>query len=369
MTVENNQIDFSSQRIIVGIDVHKRNWTVTIRMNAMELKTFTMNPSPEELGNYLKKNYPGGQYSSVYEAGFCGYWIDRRLSVLGIKNIIVNPADVPTKSKERVNRNDRVDSRKLARELESGTLDAIYIPTEFQQELKSLSRLRCQLVKDQTRLKNRIKCLLLLYGKQIPENQEVKNWSGNFIKYLEGVQFNTSIGKETLLTYISELKEKKRKIAATLKSLRSYASEYGVKQTVDNITSVPGIGFTTAITLFAELVDINRFSSIDELCSYVGLVPSIDSTGDKERVLGISKRHSKFLRNILIEAAWIAVRKDPALTLRFNQLASRMSKQKAIIRIAKKLLSRIRFVWKNNKRYEMMIVTQSRRKYNNLSMK
>ena len=60
-----------------------------------------MNPSPKELYNYLTKHYPGAEYYSVYEAGFSGFWADRQLRDLGIKNIIVNPADVPTKSKER----------------------------------------------------------------------------------------------------------------------------------------------------------------------------------------------------------------------------------------------------------------------------
>jgi transposase len=356
MLTENNQIDFSNQRIFIGIDVHKKSWTVTIRTKAMEMKTFSMNPSPDELNNYLKKNYPNGNYRSVYEAGFCGYWIDHRFKELGIENMIVNPADVPTKSKERVNRNDRVDSRKLARELESGTLDANYVPTKSQQELRSLSRVRYQLVKDNVRIKNRIKCLLLFYGKEIPENYQIKYWSGNFIKYLEGIKFDTNVGKEALEIYLSELKEKKNKIAGTLKSLRTHAQEYGIMDTINNLTSVPGIGFITAITLYTELIDINRFKTLDELCSYVGLVPSIDSSADREHIFGISKRHSKFLRNILIEASWMAVRKDPSLTFRFSRLVSRMSKQRAIIRIAKKLLSRIRFVWKNNKKYEIMLL-------------
>lgn len=358
MLRKNNKIDFSSQTINAGLDVHKKDWKVTLRTNSMELNTFSMDPSPEVLYNYLKKNYPGGHYKSVYEAGYCGYWINRRLKELGIENIIVNPADVPTKSKERANRNDRVDSRKLARELEGGNLEAIYVPTDSQQELRSLSRLRNQLVKEQTRIKNRIKSLLLFSGKEIPENDQIQNWSGGFIRYLETIEFSTKIGKETLAIYLSELRQKKQRIASIIKSLRSYAAFYGFRGTLDKLASVPGIGFITAITLYSELIDINRFKTIDALCAYVGLIPSVDSSADKERVRGISQRHSRYLRNILIEAAWTAIRKDPALTLKFSQLTKRMSQQKAIIRIAKKLLNRIKFVWKNNKKYEILVVNQ-----------
>ena len=99
------------------------------------------------------------------------------------------------------------------------------------------------------------------------------------------------------------------------------------------------------MSLYTEIIDINRFPSFEQLSSFVGIVPSLYSSGETEYTRGISFRHNKFLRPLLIEAAWTAVRKDPALTLRFNELTKQMPKQKAIIRIAKKLLRRIRHVW------------------------
>jgi transposase len=111
-----------------------------------------MNPDPEELLRYLQRNYPNGNYVSVYEAGFCGYWIDRQLRALGIKNIIVNPADVPTKHKEKRNKSDKIDSRKLARELSNNPIEGIYIPNEENEAIRGLSRLRIKLTKDQTRI-------------------------------------------------------------------------------------------------------------------------------------------------------------------------------------------------------------------------
>lgn len=357
MKIQNNKIDFSDQSIYVGIDVHKKQWKVTLRCNRIELKTFSMNPEAEQLSRYLEKNYPGGNYNSVYEAGFCGFSLHRKLREFRIENIIVNPADVPTKNRERRNRNDKVDSRKLARELENGTLRGIFIPTETQQELRSINRLRYQLTKDQARIKNRIKGFLLFYGKQIPANYEIRNWSGNFIKHLEALEFSTIVGKECLAAYLTVLMEKKIMTANIIKRLRQIVKEFGLEGIVNNLCSIPGIGFLTAITLLSEIIDINRFPNTDELCSYVGLIPSVNSTGDWEKVLGLNERHNKYLRNLMIEAAWIAVRKDPVLTLKFNKLSTRMSKQKAIIRIAKKLLARIRFVWKNNEKYEKGVIS------------
>ena len=109
------------------------------------------------LHKYLVNNYPGANYFSVYEAGFCGFWIHEKLTDLGITNIVVNPADVPTMSKEKLRKTDAVDCNKLARELRSGSLEGIYIPGTEVLEMRSLIRLRNLIVKDSIRAKNRIK--------------------------------------------------------------------------------------------------------------------------------------------------------------------------------------------------------------------
>ena len=124
------------------------------------LKKFSQKPDAEALHKFLTSNYPGATYYSVYEAGFCGFWIHRQLSKFGFNNIVVNPADVPTMSKEKLRKTDAVDCSKLARELRSKSLTGIYVPDDSTLEMRSLIRLRSQIVKDTTREKNRIKSLL-----------------------------------------------------------------------------------------------------------------------------------------------------------------------------------------------------------------
>jgi len=125
---------------------------------------------------------------------------------------------------------------------------------------------------------------------------------------------------------------------------------------VNHLLTIPGVGFVTAATLYTEIMNINRFRRFDELSSYVGLVPSTHSSGEKERVTGMGQRQNVHLRNILIESAWVAVRKDPAMTMVFGKLSKRMKKQEAIVRIAKKLLSRIMHVWKQQEDYVLAVV-------------
>jgi len=351
------ELDFSSQLISVGIDVHKKSWTVTIQIAGQQVRNFRMNPDPVELSKYLHRNYPGGIYLSVYEAGFCGYWIDRQLQALGIKNIIVNPADVPTSNKEKARKTDSVDSRKLARELSSENLCGIYIPTEDEEAERILSRLRIQLTKDQTRLKNRIKSLLNYLGVHLPENIELKHWSGGFISYLHKLEFKYDTIKQTLEQLLKQLSDLRRQLTEVLKLLRkSVKQNERAQKIVTHLLTVPGVGFVTAVTLYTEIMNINRFRRFDELSSYVGLAPSTHSSGEKEIVMGMSQRQNVHLRNILIESAWVAVRKDPAIIMAFGKLSKRMKKQEAIIRIAKKLLSRIMHVWKYEEDYVLAVV-------------
>jgi len=114
------------------------------------------------------------------------------------------------------------------------------------------------------------------------------------------------------------------------------------------------LGFITAFALFAEVVDIKRFSNLDNLVSYVGLVPSMHSSDDKTVIRGITNRHCAYLRYMLIEAAWVIVRKDPVMTAYFTRFSNgkdKDRKKKAIIRVAKKLMNRVRAVWLSQKPY------------------
>lgn len=348
--------NFKSQVFYIGIDVHKNNWTVTIRSNNMELKTFSMNPDPRQLFLHVKKHYPGGTYISAYEAGFCGFWIHRELDKYGFRNFVLNPADIPTSHKEKTRKTDKVDSRKISRELENGNLKSIYIPNSLLQQLRSLSRLRCKAVQHQIRLKNRIKSHLYIYGIKIPSHQEMPHWSGRFIQWLQSLTFEHESGKDYLLFCLEELQQQRTRIAQITRNLKKRIKQYGFEPIIKLLLSVPGVGTTLAITLFCEIMDIHRFRKFDNLKSFVGLVPSVEGSGDRFYEYGLTQRRNAILRYLIIEAAWVAIRKDPALLMTFDELIKRMKKQDAIIRIAKKLLNRIYYVWKNQTNYDLGVI-------------
>lgn len=350
---QRTKLDFSGQDIYIGLDVHKKNWTVSIFTQNFEHKTFSQNPEPDILVNYLHRNFPGAIYHSVYEAGYCGFWIHDALKAHGINNIVTHPADVPTKDKERKRKNNRVDSRKLTRSLRNGDLGAIYVPKRIALEERSLMRSRRNAVKDQTRYKNRIKGLLSFFGIKIPEQFNEGRWSGAFIQWIETITMESPAGKTSLLFYLGELKHYRTQVAYLNREIRNLAAHKLYKEKVQLLKTICGIGSLTAMILLLELVEINRFKNLDKLASFVGLVPGEHSSGDDDNInnTNITSRSHHYLRSILIEAAWVAVRKDPALTMCYNELTKRMKGKKAIIRIAKKLLNRIRYVLKNNQPY------------------
>ena len=194
-------------------------------------------------------------------------------------------------------------------------------------------------------------------GIEIPENSEMQHWSKRFIDHLLTMEIEQDAIKLTLEISLNNLKQIRKEISDVVKSLREIVKEKPkATETISHLMSIPGIGFIIAITLYTEIIDIKRFRKFDNLCSFVGLAPAVHSSGEREIVLGITKRHSRYLRNLLIEAAWIAARKDPALTMVFGKLIKRMSKQKAIIRISKKLLNRINCIWRKNQDYAYAVV-------------
>ncbi len=145
-------------------------------------KTFSQDPKAKLLLDYLERNFPEGNYYSVYEAGFCGFSLHRELTDLGIINIVVNPADIPATDKELKQKEDKRDSRKLSRSLKNGELNKIYVPSRPSEELRGLVRYRRTLVKEPGRYKNRIKSYLYANGIKIlfELNTVSKYWSGKF---------------------------------------------------------------------------------------------------------------------------------------------------------------------------------------------
>jgi len=358
MQKQNSKLDFTGQDIYAGIDAHLKSWKITIMVQGISCKTFSQNPDADILKNYLGKNYPNGNYHSAYEAGFCGFSVHRELIDQGIDNIVINPADIPTTDKERKQKEDKRDSRKIARSLHNNELEAIYVPDMEIEGLRSLVRYRKTLVKEINRYKNRTKSLLYYYGIRVPMELEKSSghWSKRYTTWLKGLELKTEYAASTLNSMIETVEHLRDKLLEINKQLHILEKEGEYSDSIVLLRSVPGVGLIMAMTIITELEDIQRFRNLDRLCSFVGLIPRTNSSGDNDKVGEITPRSNRQLRSMLIESSWIAIRQDPALMMRYSELCQRMEPNKAIIRIAKKLLSRITYVLKNKEPYEKGLV-------------
>ena len=355
MSTKTSEVRFDGQEFILGLDVHHKSWKVTIRTMGMEVKTMTMPPDAAGLHSHMTRHYPGGVYRSVYEAGFSGFWAHRQLVELGIDNCVVNAADVPTSDKDRRQKDDARDSRKLARGLENGELNAIHIPSPDVEQLRSLCRLRERSNSHMRRLKNRIKGFLKYHGLPMVEDSAYRFWSGAFLTRLEELCSEPGPRSDSLSITLDALREESRRQATITRKLRMHCREGEAARITCLLQTIPGIGPKTAFTLCTELQDIGRFANLDKFNAFLGLIPSTDSSGEAEKATGITPRANRALRPMLVEASWVAVRHDPELLRAFSKLANRMKKQDAIIRIARKLAARVAYVWRTGTPYQPVV--------------
>jgi transposase len=358
METQSKKLDFTGQNIYAGFDVHLKSWTVTIMTEKLLHKTFSQPPRPEILHQYLAKHFPGANYHSAYEAGFCGYWIHNKLKELGINSIVVNPADIPTTNKEKVQKEDARDSRKIARELRNGGLKPIHVPSVKTHEDRSLMRMRGTLVQDLAINKCRIKSHLYLYGIEIPEcfTKTQARWTKRFVTWLENIDMQEQSGKNCLQAIITTSKNLRTTVLQLTQQINELSKTDTYSEQVKLLRSIPGIGLLTAMLILTELETIDRFENTDKLCGFIGLVPSTNSSGEDDIVGGLTQRGHPVLRSAIIESAWVAARLDPALNLCFHNYCKRMVPNKAIIRIAKKLVCRINYVLKNKQQYVSCVV-------------
>mgnify|MGYP003576678392 CR=1 FL=1 len=346
-----NQHDFSGKTLFVGIDIHKKRWQVAVFFHGLILSNASIEGTADKLIAYLQKHYPGAQFSCVYESCAWGYTLCRSLQKADINCMIVNPADIPGTDWERRSKTDPVDARKLAISLAAGLLRPIEVPSEKLQKQRSLMRLRKKLWSDLVRAKNRLKSELVFQGYVIPLQFDNRVWSKAFILWIQKQASEDEELKTTLEIMVEEVLQLKALLQKTERKLKELMLSPAYQQNAELLRSIPGVGPMTTMLFLLEVGDVRRFRSFDALNRFVGLCPDMHSSGEKQNSRALSVRHHHGLRSILVEASWQLIRKDPVLLDQYKALTGRMKGQDAIIRIAKKLLRRMRAVLLSKRRY------------------
>jgi transposase len=343
--------DFTNRVLYVGIDVHKVRWQVAVYYDGLILSNTSIEGTSEALITHLRKRYGDAQFHCVYESGPFGFTLCRSLWAAGMECIVVNPADVPGTDKEKRSKTDKVDARKLAMHLSAGLLHPIHVPTEKLQKQRSLIRFRKKLWGDLCRAKNRLKSELKFQGLVIPAQYDNPHWSRNFLLWIEEQAMQDEELRDTLLLMLEEAKGLRVLLLKTERKLRELMWSAEFKKKSELLRSITGIGPLTAMLFLLEVGDVRRFKTFDQLNRFVGFCPDSHSSGEREKQTGITLRKHNQLRSMLVEAAWQLIRRDAAMLDYYRGLTRRMKGQQAIIRVARKLLRRIRAVLLSERMY------------------
>jgi transposase len=340
-------------KLYIGIDVHKKSWRVHIKTDISDHKEYTMTPNADELFNYINKHSPTYQVHVAYEACCTGFSAARQFLSFGWNTTVVNTADIPRTDKSRYQKTDKIDSRLLCLHLRNNTLKPIHISTEQQDYLKSLIRHRNQVVKQLRTIKNQIKSLLLYHGIAIPELMDNPNWTKDFLLWIQrqSNQSNYITFKFTIDNKLTLYQSIYSAYLTTANTIRLYCRQH-YKQDYYLLKSIPGIGGIVSGALIGELGDISRFNNETQFANYLGLVPGIRQSGEETKTTGVTPRCRSLLRSYLIEAAWVAIRKDPEIQTYYRKHFGKNTKT-IIVKVAHKMCRRILSVIKNKKPYQI----------------
>ena len=351
--MQRNKISFKGQKIFIGIDVHAKNWEVAIAPEVGIVKRHSQTPSAKELFDFLKKNYPDGDYQSVYESGFSGYSTYYALKEVGIDCMVIHAADVPTTQYEEVMKTDRVDAVKLVRSLKAGLLKGNYIPEKQYIDDRSVVRIRKTIQKQLSGYKSRVKHLLHCHGVEFPERFSKKqtHWSRAFITWLMNDVRLMSDTRASLDLLIRQVEVLRGTLLEATRQLRMMSQTERYKHRHDLLRTIPGIGIIVTMSILTEVCDVKRFHNENEFAAYLGLIPTSHSSGEKTVHGEKTFRGNKQLGPMIIEAAWITISRDAGLGAQYFQYKQRMEPQEAILRIARKLSNIIFSVLKNEKEY------------------
>ncbi len=289
----------------VGMDVHKKDIVVAmLSPGAEKPEEWKLPNEPRAVRRLAKRLLKGVEDDApilcVYEAGPCGYVLQRQLMQLGIETEVVAPSLIPIKPGERV-KTDRRDARKLAFAARAGTLTMVRPPTEADEAVRDLCRAREATVGDLTRARHRLTKMLLRRGFVYREG---RNWTLGHRQWLRGLRFEdlpTQTVFEDNLLAIEQIEERKRHLESRLEEI-SKAEPY--TELVGWLRCFRGIDTVTAMTILAELHDFRRFEDPRQLMAYLGLVPSEHSSGERTHRGPITKTGNAHVRAVIVEAAW-----------------------------------------------------------------
>ncbi len=287
----------------VAMDTHKKQHKIALHYPCREeIVEFAINNTVRDIKkmvNKVKKQAPG-KIEFCYEAGVCGFTLKRRIEQLGCRCRVIAPSLVPRKPGERV-KTDRRDAKKLLMMLKAGLLTEVHAPNEQQEAARELTRLRETAKENLKRIRHQLLKFLTRHGYVYRDG---RHWTQKHIAWMRTIEFAESTLTNVFENYFNEMIYCIGRLEALDKEVELLADSAEYKEIVGLLRCYHGIDTLTAITIITEIFEFGRFESPRHLMSYLGLTPSEDSSGDKQKKGSITKAGNKRARRLLNEAAW-----------------------------------------------------------------
>jgi transposase len=329
----------------VGFDdaAKKINVAIFLGNASQPHEGFTVDNDPSGHGRMIKKlKSLSGEVRCVYEAGVNGYHLHRVLSAGKISCDIAAPSLTPRRAGNRV-KTDRRDAKMLAKLYRAGELTSIVIPGIRQESVRDLIRAREDAMEDQQRCRHRLSRFLLRRGRKFSAG---KAWSGGHLKWIKTLCLDEAEAQTVLVEYREALAEATERMKRFDEKIEEVAQAPEYQKLVRYLMALRGIKVLTAMTIIAETVDLKRFRNPRALMAALGLVPSENSSGEREKRGKITKTGNSHLRRVAVESSW-HYRHSPVASKALKQRRAGLPQE--VLEIARKADRRL------NKRYWSLV--------------
>jgi transposase len=288
----------------VGLDVHKDSIQVAMLLpGSSKPQEWGLEHSPSKVTGLLRRlrRRAPGPVVCCYEAGPCGYELQRRFEEGGVSCKVIAPSLIPKRPGQRV-KTDKRDARGLAEFLRAGLLTEVRTPTAEEESLRDLCRAREDAKEDQLRARHRLSKFLLRQGRKWGPGR--KNWTMVHHAWLRQQVFHDTPARVVFEDYLRAVEHAAERIRDLDTAIEEMATREPYAERVGWLRCFRGISTVTAVSLVAELHGFERFSSPRALMGFLGLVPSEHSSGGSRRQGSITKAGNSHVRRLLVESAW-----------------------------------------------------------------
>ena len=287
----------------VSMDTHKKEHIVAVvYADTGELKVLTVRNTVKDINKMVKKiqRQAPGEVHFCYEAGVCGFTLQRRIEALGSRCMVIAPSLVPPKSGDRI-KTDRRDAQKLLGQFLAGELTEVYAPSLAQEAAREITRCREAAKENLKRVRHQLVKLLTRHGYIYRDG---RHWTQKHDRWLRSLEFDQADLREVFDWYYTELQHCLQRLVTLDKEVAALAAREEYREIVGVLRCFRGIDTLTAMTVLTEIFEFGRFSSPRKLMAYLGLVPSESSSGERRRTGGITKAGNRRVRRLLVESAW-----------------------------------------------------------------